>query len=219
MRLFLVRHPKPEVEQGVCYGASDVVCTAQALESAAENLLKMLPKGLKITSSPLSRCEHLAQILCRLDADFSYKTDEKLAEMHFGHWEMVAWEHIAQAELTAWADAFVSYSCGGAGESTALVLQRVAQLLHQHGTRGEDHIWITHAGVIRAVQWLGTQPYSLITSLIERLDPAPLLSHLRAADWPKGEVVFGQVCLGQPWDWPVAWPKRPLVNRLVPQRV
>lgn len=219
MRLFLVRHPKPEVQQGVCYGASDVACTAQALESAAQNLLNVLPKGLKITCSPLSRCEHLAQILCRLDADLAYRTDQKLAEMHFGQWEMVAWERIAQAEFAAWADAFASYRCGGSGESTALVLQRVAQLLHQHGMQGEDHIWITHAGVIRAVQWLGKQPYSLITSLIEQPDPVPILSHLRAADWPTGEVAFGQVCRGQPWDWPAAWPKRPLVNRLVPQRV
>ncbi|WP_249660897.1 histidine phosphatase family protein [Variovorax sp. PCZ-1] len=206
MRLYFVRHPKPQVEAGLCYGASDVVCGAAELESAATHLLSVLPKSLKIISSPLSRCEHLAQILCRREASLAYKTDEKLAEMHFGAWEMKAWAAISPEELSAWTDDFAHYLCGGSGESTAMFVQRVAQRLHESMQSGEDQIWITHAGVIRAVQWLSAQSFELLRALAtepERL----LLSHLHAADWPKGEVAFGQLHQGQPWDWPPQWPQ------------
>jgi alpha-ribazole phosphatase len=204
MRLYLVRHPKPLVEAGVCYGASDVACCTEALESAAAAVLPELPSGLKIISSPLSRCEHFAQVLCRREIGLSYKTDQKLAEMDFGEWEMKAWSSIAPEELAAWTDAFATYRCGGSGESTGMFVQRVAKRLHESLHSGEDQMWITHAGVIRAVQWLSSQSWE---SFIALLDPAQLLSQLRAADWPSGEVAFGRVYQGRPWDWPPAWPQ------------
>ncbi|TAG26573.1 MAG: phosphoglycerate kinase [Burkholderiales bacterium] len=205
MRLYLVRHPKPQVASGVCYGSTDVVCKGEELESAAIELLSVLPKSVEMISSPLSRCEQLAQVLCRREADYSYKTDQKLTEMHFGAWEMLPWGQISPHELSAWTDAFASYRCGGTGESTALLLQRVAQRLHASAVQGDDQIWITHAGVIRAMQWLGQQPYAVLASLVEPIDPALNLC-LPAADWPRGEVAFGRVCQGQPWNWPANWP-------------
>jgi alpha-ribazole phosphatase len=209
MKLYLVRHPRTLAEPGLCYGASDVACSVEALEFAASQLCKALPKGVKIISSPLSRCEQLAQLLCRLESNFSYKTEQNLAEMDFGAWEMTAWDHIARHELAAWTDDFAGYRCGGTGESSASLLRRVAQLLCQAAAAGEDQIWITHAGVIRAVLWLSQQPYATIASLIEPAAPWPLLSQLRAADWPKSEVAFGQVWQNQPWQWPLAWPLQP----------
>ena len=194
MRLYLVRHPKPLVAAGVCYGASDVVCSAEALESAAHHLLGSLPKGLKMISSPLSRCEHLALNLCRLEPSFAYKIDKKLVEMDFGAWEMQTWDSIAQTELQAWTDDFASYRCGGSGESTGQFVQRVAERLHESLQSGEDQVWITHAGVIRAVQWLNEKLSDKSrASFIALPDRAWLLSQLRAADWPKGEVAFGRV--------------------------
>jgi alpha-ribazole phosphatase len=194
MRLYLVRHPKPLVAAGVCYGASDVVCSHEALESAAHHLRGSLPKGLKMISSPLSRCEQLAQILCRLEPNFAYKTDKKLVEMYFGAWEMQTWDSIAQSELQAWTDDFANLRCGGSGESTAQFVQRVAERLFESLQSGEDQVWITHAGVIRAVQWLNEKRCGKSSAdFIAQLDRAWLLSQLRAADWPKGEVAFGQV--------------------------
>lgn len=215
MKLYLVRHPKPLVAQGICYGASDVKCSTEALESAARDLLNVLPKGLPIVSSPLSRCELLAHILCRLQPDLSHKTDEKLAEMHFGAWEMRSWDAIPRDELAAWTDAFATYRCGGTGESTGMFVQRVAQRLYQSAQMGGDQIWITHAGVIRAMQWLSAQSWEgLIEPLIGQAsqpDPLLLLSQLRAADWPKGEVAWCQLHQGLPWVWPTAWAQqRPL---------
>jgi alpha-ribazole phosphatase len=204
MRLYLVRHPQPLVARGICYGASDVVCSAELLETTAHELLKALPTGLRVISSPLQRCEHLAQILCRLQPDLTYKTDEKLAEMHFGAWEMQAWDAIAPEALKAWTDDFAAYRCGGSGESAGQFVQRVAQRLLNSAQSGENEIWITHAGVMRALQWLGGQPFEVFTALAQR--PAlqyALLYQLRAADWPQDAVAFGQVLA---WAWPQDWP-------------
>lgn len=207
MKLYLVRHAKPLIEAGICYGASDVPCSEEAMEVAAIELLKSLPKtltkGLPMLSSPLSRCERLAQILCGLEPDFFYKTDAKLAEMNFGAWELQPWAQIAADELKAWTDAFASYSCGGSGESCAQFIQRVARCLLASRFSGEDQIWITHAGVIRALQWLALQPFELLTALASPTDPARHLGQLRAADWPAGEVAYLQV---QCWNWPAQWP-------------
>jgi alpha-ribazole phosphatase len=147
-----------------------------------------------------------AQILCRLQPDLAYKTDEKLAEMHFGAWEMQAWDAIAQEELKAWTDDFAAYHCGGSGESAGQFVQRVARRLLSSAQSGEDEIWITHAGVIRALQWLGGLSFEGFTALaLGREHPCEALSPLRAADWPKGALAFGQL---QPWDWPLAWPQQ-----------
>ena len=201
MQLYLVRHPQPVVSQGICYGASDVACSTAALESAADHLLGVLPKGLNMLSSPLSRCEQLAQILCRREADFAYKTDENLAEMNFGAWEMQAWAAIAQDELSAWTDSFASYRCGGTGQSTGMFVQRVARRLLESARSGDDQIWITHAGVIRAVQWLSQQPFQ---NLIAWAESRRVPSELLAADWPRSGLAYCQVLR---WEAPKHWPR------------
>ena len=206
MKLYLVRHTQPLVEAGICYGASDVLCSDEAMLEAALQLLKILPKQQRILSSPLSRCERFAQILCGLEPSFAYKTDPRLAEMHFGAWEMQPWASIAVDELTAWTDRFAAYRCGGAGQSTAQFVQRVAQRLFESAQEGQDQIWITHAGVIRALQWLRSQSFELLTDLVRQPDPEPPLGCLRASDWPTGEVAFGQLHSGRAWEWPASWP-------------
>ena len=204
MQVYLVRHPRPLVAPGVCYGASDVVCSAEVLESAADYLTAALPKGLRLLSSPLSRCEQLAQILCGREAGFAYKTDDRLAEMNFGAWEMQAWAAIAPDELSAWTDSFASYRCGGTGQSTGIFVQRVAQRLLESARSGQDQIWITHAGVIRAVQWLSQQPFETVIAMA---DSQAVPFELLASDWPRSELAYCQVLRwGEPTHWPKHWP-------------
>jgi alpha-ribazole phosphatase len=133
----------------------------------------------------------------------TYKSDEKLAEMHFGAWEMKAWDAIAPQELKAWTDDFCGYRCGGSGESAGQFVQRVAKRLWLSAQSGQKELWITHAGVIRAMQWLGGQPFEVLTALAAG-SPWEAGSRLRAAEWPKGVVEWCQL---QPWDWPPAWPQ------------
>ena len=58
MRLHLIRHPKPLIESGICYGRLD--CPAEDVPSVADTLLAELPQGLPVWTSPLRRCHELA---------------------------------------------------------------------------------------------------------------------------------------------------------------
>lgn len=218
MRLYLVRHPKPLVDSGVCYGSSDLACEPSELKKTAIMLRDSLPSGLAVISSPLQRCEHLAQVLQGLEPDFSYQTDARLAEMHFGAWEMQAWSSLAPSELEAWTNDFAHFRCGGVGESSAELVRRVTQRLQVSALSGQDQVWITHAGVMRALQWLRMQPPTWVEALFKALTlplevtcARPTLGdaerdlwrdHLHARDWPQGALAFGQV---QTWDWPHHW--------------
>ena len=207
MRLWLVRHPKPLIEQGVCYGASEVPCDPVSVQEAAHLLVKAWPECTRIVSSPLQRCEHLAQALCDLAPNRAYEIEPDLAEMNFGQWELRPWQAIAQSQLAAWTADFAHYRCGSDGESTAQFIQRVAACLLNHWREGEDAVWITHAGVIRALRWLERQP-----GFLEWFDratqgrtqivtiPEILFNELRSEDWPQEAVAYCQVQV-----WPMQW--------------
>ncbi|MFZ2326693.1 MAG: phosphoglycerate kinase, partial [Rhodoferax sp.] len=75
MTLWLVRHAKPLVEQGVCYGALNVAADAAATHEAARALAAELPPGIAVYTSPLQRCEQLTQVLRGLRPDLAYMTD------------------------------------------------------------------------------------------------------------------------------------------------
>lgn len=153
--LWLVRHARPLVASGVCYGAMDVPADAQATQDAAQALADVLPRGIAIRSSPLQRCEQLTQSLRGLRPDLTHNTsvDARLAEMDFGHWEGQRWDAIARAELDGWTDAFATWRCGGA-ESVQGFMARVGAVWDETLAQPQATVWITHAGVIRAATLL-----------------------------------------------------------------
>ena len=177
MKLWLVRHATPLVEPGICYGRQDVPADTEATAQCAQLLAKLLPLAIRVVSSPLQRCEQLAQSLQGQRPDLTYKTDPRLQEMDFGNWEGCAWQDIGQAELQAWTDGFAHHRVGGSGESTMQVMARVATAFDE--LQGPaDMLWITHAGVIRAAE------------LIARGQ-----RHIASADqWPVSAPAYGQWC-------------------------
>jgi hypothetical protein len=54
MILHLVRHPKPAIAPGICYGQLDI--SAENVAAVAIGLRDELPPGLPVWSSPLQRC-------------------------------------------------------------------------------------------------------------------------------------------------------------------
>lgn len=138
MKLTLVRHPQPQVAPGVCYGSTDLAIAPGQLEQTVAAL--KLPAGLPIYSSPLRRCAELA---ARLDYNIRY--DARLAEMHFGEWEMQPWDAIPRAAIDAWAADVVHYRPGG-GESVLQVAERIASFYNE---LNGDAIIICHAGTMR----------------------------------------------------------------------
>ena len=150
---WLVRHAAPQVAPGTCYGALDVPADPQATQQTARRLAEALPTGTLMSHSPLQRCEQLAHYLIALRPDLASNPDPRLREMDFGDWEGRPWADIARSEIDAWTQDFAHHPPGG-GESVNHVMQRVAQALDSTRNSGQDTVWVTHAGVIRATRLL-----------------------------------------------------------------
>jgi len=89
MRLTLIRHTSLQIPAGVCYGQTDVDVAATFMHEAthARDKLKHLTFDA-VFSSPLQRCVKLAHAL----VTDNIAHDERLKELHFGDWEMRAWD-------------------------------------------------------------------------------------------------------------------------------
>ncbi len=150
MRLHLIRHPKPQIEAGRCYGRLDV--PALEVEAVANALRAELPAGAPVFTSPLRRCHDLASLL-----HASPSADERLVEMHFGEWEGRPWDEIPRAELDAWAADVAGYAPPG-GESPRALQRRALDFVASLAV--EEVVIVTHAGVIRTLlaQWHGLPP-------------------------------------------------------------
>jgi alpha-ribazole phosphatase len=200
--LWLLRHALPVVTppnpshpaaNAHCYGHTDWPAhpehTRQAALRVVAALVAQAPQlGTRRTvrSSTLQRCKQLTQCLQAIQPDWTYIFDERLTEMHFGRWEGLPWDEVPRTELDAWAADFAHCPVGHTGESVHRLVQRVAQVApHAHGPDRTDDLWVTHAGVIRAMQWLQARAWSAIGP------------DLQAAHWPAKAPAYGDwVALG-----------------------
>lgn len=157
MKLWLLRHARVTLEAGLCYGASDVPADPALTRVAAESAAARLPRGLPVCVSGLGRAQQLARELHDLRSDLgSAVTDPRLNEMNFGHWELQRWDAMPRAAFDAWMADFAHHRFGGA-ESTQQIIDRVADALDDlRAQTVQEAVWVTHAGVIRAVQYIAT---------------------------------------------------------------
>jgi alpha-ribazole phosphatase len=174
-RLWVVRHARPLVENGLCYGALDVAADEGETAAAAQRLAQLLPPAVQVLVSPLRRCAQLAQALTALRPDLPARTEPRLAEMDFGGWEGQLWNSLPRSELEAWAADFPNYRAGGTGESTVQFLARVAGVLEDLRAAGRDQAWIAHGGVFKAtlLQCSGTRAAAI-------------------SDWPRQSLGWGE---------------------------
>jgi alpha-ribazole phosphatase len=175
MKLWLVRHAQVLAEPGTCYGALDVAADAESTRQCALALAEVLPNSAAVKTSPLQRCEQLAQALIGLRPDLTLQVDARLQEMNFGAWEGRPWSDIARSEFDAWTTNFADHQVGGHGETVSALMARVAKAFDEPPA-GPDTVWITHAGIIRAAQ--------LVHAGIRQVS--------RADQWPQDGVACGQ---------------------------
>ena len=187
LSLWLVRHATPQVAPGTCYGRLEVQADPDHTQAAARELhaawqtQKATPDTTLVWHSPAHRCADLATACAQAGLPAS-EPKADLLEMDFGQWEGLAWDAIERTEIDAWTQDFLTHRPGG-GESVHALLQRTqrALALGQQAAQAQGIqtlIWLTHAGVIRAVECLLTWgPQALLT--------------LQARDWPMTPCAFG----------------------------
>jgi alpha-ribazole phosphatase len=143
-QIYLVRHTKVDVPQGVCYGTTDVKLAPAFQDEFATVKGKLQGKKFKkIYSSPLSRCTKLAEFI----APKQFIEDSRLSELHFGEWEMKLWDDVFQSTYgKEWMDNYQTLPCPG-GESYPDLFKRVSDFIRE--LKGDDLLIITHSGVIR----------------------------------------------------------------------
>lgn len=141
MQVFLIRHPRPLVAAGICYGQLDVDC--EDPQHIARRLLPLLPRDTRIIASPLRRTRRLAEALHAQPL-----FDARLMEINFGDWEGKQWAEIDREMIDAWASDVLHFVPPG-GESVAMLQARVVACV---AGLGEQRVaLVTHGGVIRAL--------------------------------------------------------------------
>ena len=146
MEIYLIRHTKPDVEEGICYGQTDIGL-AETFPQEWTVLKNKIPDTFeRVYTSPLERCYQLARLF-RTDKLIS---DPRLLEMNFGHWEMRRWDDISPIELKEWMEDYVMKQAPE-GESYQQLFNRVGDFLEELVSLSLNKVVIvTHAGVIRA---------------------------------------------------------------------
>jgi alpha-ribazole phosphatase len=166
MSIILIRHTKPLIPEGLCYGHSDVPYEEEGF--AAWHNPDPWPSRMRVYSSPLKRCHDLAIKA----VDVPICIDARLKEMHFGRWENRLWSELPRHETELWTSNYLR-EAPPEGESLRQLCARLQDFFSEL-KRGEDksrklkndeeahtHIVFSHAGVIRLL---------LIASYREGLD-------------------------------------------------
>ena len=149
MGVILLRHTRPDVASGICYGRSDLG-VAGGFGAEARRIAAQLPQVNRIVTSTLTRCATLAAWLAQA-RDLPLSTDPRLVELDFGRWEGLAWDAIPRAELDAWADDLLHARPHG-GETVAEMQARTHEALRDHAQSGV--LLVTHHGVIKCAREL-----------------------------------------------------------------
>ena len=146
--MIVLRHTRPAVAEGVCYGRTDLDL-APCFGAEAARLAAALPPVAAIVSSPLSRCRRLAEAIAGARG-LGVRTDPRLIEMDFGRWEGVAWDAIPRPEIDAWA-ADLLHARPHGGETVGEMAARAADALEDLRRGPRPVLAVTHAGILKAV--------------------------------------------------------------------
>lgn len=152
MEIYLVRHTEPAIEKGICYGQADIEIKADEFRMSVSGISDQLPDDIDIIySSPLKRCSHLAEHIQSLQYSLlQVRLDPRLKELHFGDWELKAWDEINQADLQPWMEDFVNKRTPN-GESNMDLHVRALSFLDDLPESANKIAVFTHAGVIRSI--------------------------------------------------------------------
>jgi alpha-ribazole phosphatase len=122
--VYLIRHPRPDVAPGICYGSTDLDITPAALAEALQVAKQYVPPVEAWFVSPKLRARRLADELTAKSV-----VDARLCETDFGAWEMRSYDELGgTAEFRSWGDDFINVR-PPAGESFAQLYERVVSFV------------------------------------------------------------------------------------------
>ena len=181
MQLYLIRHTRPGVPEGLCYGRQDVALDPLDFQARLPLIARQLPPGMLFHTSPAARCTRLAEVLAELGGGTLAAPDARLHEMDFGAWEGRLWRDLPWEETTRWTSDIVHYS-PPEGENFMAMWARV-EAFHQEVIRnasaeGHGALGIVgHAGSLKVLimQALKLEPrqfgaFELSQGHVSRLD-------------------------------------------------
>lgn len=160
--LYFIRHGETDWNRAQRYqGQQDIPLNATGRWQAGRNgrvLAKTLGArgaSLDYVASPLLRARQTMEIVRRemALAPDAYRTDDRLAEIHYGHWEGQLWTELARIDPEGFAarqaDPWGWQPTGG--ESYRMLSDRVALWL---GGMQRDAVVTSHGGVSRVLRGL-----------------------------------------------------------------
>lgn len=155
MELYLIRHTRPAVPEGTCYGRTDVPLDEPMFVAGIEHLAAHLPAGMRFHTSPATRCARFADMLAQRTAGTQAAADVRLHELDFGAWEGRAWRDLPCDETEAWTADIVNRTPPG-GENFMALWQRVAafhrEVVEAALDAGAAHLAIVgHAGSLKVL--------------------------------------------------------------------
>jgi probable phosphoglycerate mutase len=160
--LYFVRHGETDWNRAQRYqGQMDIPLNATGRAQAARNgralaaALGMRASELDYVASPLGRARETMEIMRRELglARGGYRTDDRLREIHYGHWEGELWSDLPAKDPVGFADREADrwgWEPRG-GESYRALSERVARWVDE--IEG-DVVVAAHGGVMRVLQGL-----------------------------------------------------------------
>lgn len=147
MEIYLVRHTKPAIAKGICYGQADIDVT-ETFHSEAAIIKQHIPQQVQaVYSSPLKRCSKLAQYLYN---DHSIHLVDELKEINCGRWELQHWDDIPRDEVEPWMKDLINVPTSE-GESYLDVYNRVQRIFDHIHQQQLPAVIVAHGGVIRSI--------------------------------------------------------------------
>ncbi|MBC7532257.1 MAG: histidine phosphatase family protein [Oligoflexus sp.] len=141
-KIILIRHTRPDIPEGLCYGHSDVPYERDAFLAWQSQV--PWPETYRVYSSPLKRCHDLA--LKALPGPVCI--DHRLKELHFGLWENRLWSELPREDTERWTSDYLNQA-PPEGETVQDLTLRLRSFILDLSEGDESHIVFSHAGVIR----------------------------------------------------------------------
>lgn len=148
MKVYLIRHGRTEANEKHLYCGSTDLPLSESGREELRGLSYGHPNGIYATSG-MRRAE---ETMALLFGDVPHKVIPELREIDFGSFEMRGYEELKEdPAYQAWISGDNERNVPPGGESGEQMTNRVLNAWRKIVETGEDHVLVTHGGVIAAL--------------------------------------------------------------------